>query len=292
MIAALRQRFSLTPEQRALLRGKLIEGRYTADELIAQLAPLARMDRLGDQGRNVGCGLLIALGVGLATSLFAAIAMDRPPTWLWGLAGVFGALIAGVAALRSALSGMDDRENYLREVALPFLAALRLDVPAGAALSVRIDFSPIQQQSKLACVDRPPLPPGFSKLVNSHYRNPWFSGSAPLAVGGRLHWRVTDLLRESSRTRRSASGKHKMKTKTKRKTRLDVTLSLPARRHAAADAADPRVAVHDRRVEVTLARRLSANGAPPNVAKALIDLVALAFGQFRPVSHPSTKAMP
>ena len=53
MIAALRQRFSLTAEQRALLKHKLIEGSFTAEDLIARLTPMARIDAVANLRKDM-----------------------------------------------------------------------------------------------------------------------------------------------------------------------------------------------------------------------------------------------
>jgi len=290
MFAALRKSFSLTAEQRALFKAKRIEGRFGPDDLIAKLKPLAEFDRIGDKGRSAGCGIIATLVLVAVVGGFLVLASDVSPVWFLGIVGTCLFFIVVVAVLNARLSRLDDQENYLRSVALPFLSALRQDLADGAELDVRIDFSRIKQKSKRDRVEKPPLPKGFSKLVNTYYKNPWFEGSAPLAIGGRVHWQVTDTLLESSRTKRGSSGKWKMKTKTKKTSRLDVKLALPARRYRAVSAGDPDVAIGDRRIEVALARKMASGESTP-VLDGLIDLVALAFNKVKPITA-NTEATP
>ncbi len=302
MIAALRQMFSLTAEQRAVFRRKVIEGKFTTGELTATLAPIARIDAVGDQGRKTGCGLLALLFIGLVVGLFLGLANDWSSQWFFGILVTFGLLFVLVMVLRLSLSAMDDPHNYLREVALPFLSGLSEDASPGKAFSVRMDFSPIKQKQKLDRVDKPPLPKGFTKLVNSYYKNPWFEGSAKLAIGGKLQWQVTDILCDSARTRRGSSGKYKIKNKSRIKTRLEVALMLPAARYEAVDAADPRVAMQGKWLAVTLAHkvlpqaesgssvRAATNCERANVVDELINLCALAFNKVKPIKTPSRGA--
>ena len=304
MIAALRQRFSLTAEQRALLKHKLIEGSFTAEDLIARLTPMARIDAVADQGRKTGCAWMVGLFIGLVVTFILVLVNDGASPWFKFILGGLAVLIVAVLLLRMSLSGMDDKENYLREVALPFLSAVQEDVREGKALAVRIDFSAIKQKSKLDRVEKPPLPRGHS-LVKTWYRNPWFEGSAPLAIGGKLGWQVTDLLCVIDRTKRGSSGKWKRKTKTKHKARLDVALSLPVSRYMAAEAADPSVVVDGKWIVVSLSHRvlpsaepgttvrgvrIGASGEPASVVDELIGLVALAFNKVKPINDSSRGA--
>lgn len=300
MFAALRHMLSLPAEQRALFRSKLVQGRYSIDQLIAMLTPLADADRIGDKGRASLrwwlLGLILALVLLPIGAAFASASAPSVAQALLIAAAVCAVLLAVMIVLHLWLGRFDDVENNLRNVALPFLTALRQDVPERAELDVRIDFSKAVQKSKLDRVDKPKRS-GYSKLVNSYYISPWFEGSAPLATGGRLRWRVTDHVLSSKRTRRSASGKYKMKTKQKRKSKLDVSLSRSARHYGAIDSFDRSVVSDGGRVEVRLDRKIALGDVSGRSSTALIDglidLTAQAFTKIRPLRHSTDSgAMP
>src|SRR5690606_14267915 len=241
-------------------RGRLVQGRYSIDQLIAMLTPLADADRIGDAGRASLRRRLFGSIFGIVLLLIgAAFASGNAPAFAQVLligAAVCAGLLVVLIVLHLWLGRFDDVENNLRNVALPFLTALKQDVDERAELDVRIDFSKAVQKSKLDRVDKP-VRSGYSKLVNRYYISPWFEGSAPLATGGRLRWRVTDHVLSSRRIRRSASGKYKVKTKQKRKSKLDVSLLRPARHYSAANPADPCIASDGGRVEARLERKIA-----------------------------------
>jgi hypothetical protein len=294
MFAALRHMLSLPAEPRAVFRSKLVQGRYPIDRLISLLTPLADADRIGDAGRaSLRRGLFGSFFGMVLLPLGAAFANGNAPAFAKVLligAAACAVVLVVLIALRLWLGRFDDVENNLRNVALPFLSALQEDVADHAELDVRIDFSRAVQKSKLDRVEKPARQ-GFNKLVNSYYISPWFEGSAPLATGGRLRWRVTDHVLSSQRTRRSASGKYKVKTKQKRKSKLDVSLLRPARHYGPSDPADPCIASDDGRVEARLDRKIAlayvSGQSSTALIDGLIDLTALAFTKIRPLRNSS-----
>jgi len=278
MLASLRHLQSLTPAQRALLRAKRVEGEYTIEALIDQLTPLAEFDALGDHGRTAwgrvaGSALLVAVLAGL-------IAFALPFTLL---ICVPAAIVAVIAFVKRKKLAQFDAANSLREVALPFLRMIALDMPPDGRLQVRIDFSDtVSAKNQLGKVDTQKA--HGTTVRTTRYRNDWFAGSTRLADGSQLRWQVDEALSVRERQRRNPRGKIKSKTKRTQRNRLRVLLSLSRRRYAAVNPADRSLALDARHIKVQLGQKLKAERPGPIAVDTLVHLVAAAYAKVRPLS--------
>lgn len=284
MFEGLRRAGKLSAEQRELLRRKHVEGEYEPTALVELLTGLAEFDRVGDASRsriNLWRGLsVVALFFGFVMGL-ALHPLFHVATAL----GLVGVVVFSILAAK--LRGLD--VNGYLDTALPFLRVLAQDMAPGAKLELRLYLGPATTKAHLVSEG-----PRRMRFVQGEkvdvYRHPWFSGAAPLATGGRLEWQDSDTTRVLTRTRRSASGKYKTKTKNKRRDLMRVRLTLPRRRYAAADPADPAVREDERHLRIdVVAKAKSSDGwpAPDESGRldALINLVAAAFSKARIATH-------
>jgi hypothetical protein len=100
-------------------------------------------------------------------------------------------------------------------------------VAPGAPLRLSADLRGGMIKEK--CTDeRKPSKGTFSypKIQETHYLDPWLSGSAALADGSTLRWKVVDRIRVRRITKRTARGKIKTKYKHKSRRMLEVSLGL------------------------------------------------------------------
>ncbi len=103
-------------------------------------------------------------------------------------------------------------------------------------LKLRIDLTGAQQPSKRVRASDPYKKGSYHKVVDTFYDDPWLKGVAHFADGADVEFTITDHMRASSKTKRSASGRTKLKTKRKKKTELSVVLTAPARNYAVTSA--------------------------------------------------------
>jgi hypothetical protein len=182
-----------------------------------------------------------------------------------------------------------DVPNGLRWFAVPLTLILREDQDPEKPLALKLDLTgPIQQQ-KLANRGAPYKQGAYHSVVDSFYEDTWLEGHAHFADGADVHFVVTDHVRSSSKTKRSASGKTKRKTKNKKKSELSVTLSVPKRNYAPVAGATGRdvpkqsVKAGDSRTVVKLAGTTvqpSADAVPP--IRMLLELISGAYERVEP----------
>ena len=292
MIATLRRLRSLTPAQRLLIRSRRIEGDYTPAELITLLRPLAAFDHGNDRARGKSGCLIVLIVLALFGLLFLADAVATPV--LLSIAGVLIVLGAVLVTIELRLRSLDISNN-LRTVALPFLALLREDMARGSTVNVRIDLaSPTDKAKRVRSL--PPYKRGsYYKIIDTLYRDAWFSGHCRLADGSNLHWDVVDTLLESRRTKRNPRGKIKTKTKHRKNSRLGVSVALPLAQYRLADgpvggeATRMTTRSDDRRVHVKLVRKVKSRSNDPLDVAALVDLVSTAYRRARPANEETRR---
>ena len=239
---------ALTAEQQAIVEGHQVVGQHSPDEWLALLGPVAGFDRLVEAVRKGGDG--------------------------------------GFWARRYARKR--DVPNALRSFVVPLLPILREDHDPEVPLKLRIDLTGAQQPSKLLRVSDAYKKGAYHKVVDTFYDDPWLKGIAHFADGADLEFTVTDHLRASSKTKRSASGRTKLKTKRKKKTELNVVLTAPARNYAltSASARDvPKASVKPGENRTVV--KLSGTVEQPNVDAVpvvgmLLELIAGAYERVEP----------
>jgi hypothetical protein len=181
-----------------------------------------------------------------------------------------------------------DVPNGLRWFAVPLTLILREDQDPEHPLKLRIDLSGPLQPQKVVTTSPSYQKGAYHKVVDTFYADPWLEGHAHFADGADVHFTVTDHVRSSSKTKRSASGKTKRKTKTKKKSELSVTLSVPTRNYAAAPSGGRDVPKHSiKQGESKTTVKLSGTMVQPNAdavppIRMLLELISGAYERVEP----------
>ena len=185
-----------------------------------------------------------------------------------------------------------DVPDELRDFALPLVSVLREDHDPDAQLELKIDMTGFDHKDKLARTGNPYNQGAYHTIVDSFYADPWLEGTAKFVDGATVKFSAIDHVRSSRKTKRSASGRTKIKVKRKKKIEFAVTVTLPARNYAVAEAphstpvpgikkasVDPK----DEKTIVSLSRVLY----PPEfdslpTLEMMLDLIGAAYGQVDP----------
>jgi len=283
MFEALKARRSLSPEQRSLLETKQLAGEYEPGALVALLRPIAEYDRLSDKARTpMGCSTA-ALFV-LSFVLLIVSANVSPFLLPLPLAALVGAIWLLVTVLKMKKL---DLSNNFRQVAMPLFAVLREDMEPGAAVNVRLDLSPPTAKAKKTGTGKPYDVPGYRKVVDTTYLDPWFGGGARLADGCVLQWTVTDDVVASERTKRTARGKIKTKTKHRKLTTIAVDVALPKKEYAVAalpaeGGEKVKVKEGEKRTSLHLEKKVKSKSLDPIDPGEILATIAEAYRRVRP----------
>ncbi len=279
---------ALTPEQKAILKAKNLEGSFTPRAALELLKPVGEFDRLSDTSR-VGIGCWSAVFFVLAVVCVIVTANGVLP-WFLGVPVLLGLVGAAIYFLVTVIRlSKHDLSNNFRQIALPFFAILKEDMERSEAMQVRLDLSsPTLATKKTGSSDAYALG-AYHKVIDHWYRDAWFEGSAWLADGSSVGWSVVEEITESKRTKRNARGKYKMKTKYRKVCHLAVEVTLPKKEYSVAalpPPADAKVKVKggEKRVTLRLASKVKIKANEPWDVRELVDLVAEAFRRARPAS--------
>jgi hypothetical protein len=181
-----------------------------------------------------------------------------------------------------------DVPNGLRNFALPLLPILREDHDPDAPLTLKLDLTGAQQRRKEIRSSSPYKAGAYHKIVDTFYEDPWIECQARFVDGADVHFAITDHVRSSRKTKRSASGRIKTKNKTKKKTEVSVSVSLPARNYAAGTTAARHVPkesikAQENRTTVKLSGTVQSGSADytPGI-EHLLELLAAAYERVDP----------
>jgi hypothetical protein len=283
MFEAFRARARLSPSDRSVFDTKLIEGTFSAADLLSQLdtqLELARLRRRSAESLNqtiVLCWVFAALTLVLGFLL--------GPVWLLLPASmVFCALVLALVRWRLRRFMLPAQPSA---TAFPFLTALKHDLADSAMLRVRLDLSSPIAKTKREHVSEP-YTKNFYRAVDTTYRDAWFEGEARLADGCQLCWSVTDLLRVHVRTKQRRSGRTKSKTRYFKASHIEISVSFPTKLYRVQEVpavARQKVSMRqgEKRCTLTVKRVVKRRSADPLEPRQLLDTVAVAFRAARPV---------
>lgn len=286
MFGALRVLGQLSPAQRTMLTQKRFVGEFTPEALLDQMRALAAFDRSGDAERKKAGGWAIAAFLQVAIGAIAALFFGR---WLllYSLAMALAGIVLAVVWYRLRLM---DISNNLGEVALPFLAILKQDMRPDQTLAVDIDLSSPTLARKRQDVSPAYKRGAYTKIVDTSYADPWFSGSARLADATVLRWRVVDRIIMSKRTKRNARGKYKMSTRHAKRSLVAVAVALSRKSYAIAAPERPAhakvaVAAGAKNNTIRIARKIKSKSLDPLSPDVLINLVSEAYRRAVPAAR-------
>ena len=222
--------YSLSAEQKQLLKSKQIYGEHTPDKWLQLLTPVARYDVEGDKARGWGCGLSIA---GLIISIISiplmsiVIGFVTLPIALLMLIGGF--------IVYYFLKGYDLPGQNLSKTVIPMLMILREEMEDNEKLKLRLDLRGFETAEKKTGESKPYQKGAYHNVIDYYYRDHWMEGQATLGDGTRIRWSLYDLARNSKKTKRTPRGKTKTKTKTKNRSYIAMQIGMKNEKYALQD---------------------------------------------------------
>jgi hypothetical protein len=279
---------TLAPRQRQILEAKRVADRLGARAWLDLLVPLARFDVAGDRARASSKAWMVRGLVGAFLGIFVVAMSGGSPL---AVPVPVTSLALGIGAgLRYRKLLKIDLSNNLSRLVVPLLRVLDEETSAGSPVALDLDLRPANIPDKLERTENPPPVRGYFDMVERHYRDPWMTGKAELAVGARLEWTVVDEVVELQRKSRSASGKTKTKTKYKKRSLMAVEISLPDAQYAVGPASGDspdgqkvRLKSTEKRQTFKVAQVVKVSSLEPPHVALLLDLVAVAFRRATPV---------
>jgi hypothetical protein len=279
---------SLTADQRAVVRDKVVEGDRTPDAWLELLAPLAAFDADTDRARGRAGGWLA--GVAIIGFILAIVAVAIEPI---AGAAVAAAVIVVCVVLWSAYrraKKMDLADAPLA-FTVPLIPILREDADPDEPVHMRLDLGGYQAGGKQKGQSEPYKKGSYYKIVDTYFEDPWLDGHIRFVDGTDLRFNVTDQVTSQRKTKRNPRGKIKTKTKVKKRTTIQLVAAFPAKNYkqGEAKAAAPegvrkeRVQPGDGRTTVRLASVAKLTGTDSAVdPRMFIDLVARAYQKVAP----------
>ncbi|PYQ50643.1 MAG: hypothetical protein DMF59_10365 [Acidobacteria bacterium] len=265
----------LSPEQQRLAQSMLINVNRPIDDVLALLRGLSALDqeltaRRKNASKILGVSIVIVfIGLILARKSFGGAHFAHYIVVALTVAAVIAAIASAVMYKRLKKADLTDD---LTNSAIPFLTLLREDMNSGGTIHVKIDLRSAAINEKKVKENRP-KDPRFTKIIESFFVNPWFSGNVVLADGTRLDWEVIDKLLQRVRTKRNPRGKYKTKTKEKWHVVGGVTVAFPTKQYAVADAS-----ADEKRHTIKLKRKVKTDSKGSSAFDVLVDMIAEAYG--------------
>ncbi len=213
MIEAFTTLFSLSAEQKKLLKEKQIQDERTPEEWIKLFTTIADFDKKRDRGQGWGCGCIIA-GFILTIISFPLIAVY---VGILTLPVAILMLIIGLIAY-FFLKGYDVPGEKLTNFILPILKVLQEDMDPNEKLKLKLDLRGFEVAEKKTGESQKYDKGVYYNCIDFYYRDHWMQGEAVLLDGTQLVWNIYDLVRNTRKTKRNYRGKIKTKTKPKHKT--------------------------------------------------------------------------
>lgn len=261
----------MTAEGLRVAESKRLQANRPADEIIELIRGLVHFDA-ETATKRTKAGLFSALSFVAAIICFVlSMNLDGGSAAMRVLAVLFVVAFIGWIVMYARLRAQDLSDN-LTITAAPFLAILREDIRPGEPLHVDIDLRPWKIDEKKKTESAPYQKGQYYKVIDRLYVDPWFSGSASLADGTKLRWRIVDHVLEKTGRKKNRRGKIKSKTKVKRKRVAVVTLSFPDKAYAVTDATE--VQRDAKRSTITLARKQKSAGEETSALDLLVDVIA------------------
>ena len=263
---------TMTAEQLRIAQTKRLDVNRPANEVLELMRGLAQFDAYtAARRKKAGCSIPLAILAAIASFVVSGLTFGAVKTAMLVLGALCAAAAVAAIVLYRRLRAQDLSDN-LTLTAAPFIALLSEDIRAGDPLHVDIDLRPWAIPEKKKKESEPYKKGPYYKVIDRLYVDPWFSGSAVLADGTKLRWRVVDHMLEKTGNKRNPRGKIKQKTKVKRKTVAVVTLAFPTKEYAVQDAAD--VERDGKRATMTLARKHKSAGEEAAALDLLVDIIA------------------
>ncbi|MEO5929814.1 MAG: hypothetical protein ABIR47_07770, partial [Candidatus Kapaibacterium sp.] len=206
--------FSLSSEQRSLVRTKRINATHTPDEWIALLGTVANLDRSVEQLRRIA-GWSVFLSIVIC--LIAGMGLHSAP-----LLFLFAALAVAALAVYF-FARHNDLSNNLRKFILPMITLMREDIDRDGALTLRLNLSdPMTKEFQTGSET-------LRTRLNTEqttFQITWMEAETVLADDSTLELTIADQIRQRKTTKRNARGKVKVKFKYRVRHLIDVRIGF------------------------------------------------------------------
>jgi hypothetical protein len=270
----------LGPEEKQLLKDKVVSMNRPIDELLKAFRAIGEYDRQADKARGqFGCGgaLLIVLSIPLAI-----VAVNISPL-LFILPVVAIAAAVWLITTWKKMAGLD-LSNNLRDFVVPVLTIFREEVDTAEPMQVKLDLRPATCPEKKKSEQQLPVTKPVTKMVESTFLDEWFQAEARLATGGRVRWNIADEIRERSRTKRNPRGKYKTKVKYRKRTDIDVALSLLKQDWVidSTPAPDVKIGGDEKKSVIRVSRVVETDSLAAIEPAAFLDVVGAAYRRAKP----------
>lgn len=217
---------ALSKSDRRFISSQQIKGEYTAAQWLNQLSRLARYDSELDKLRFTLeiISWLSVLFLFLGVFFIVFIVPVFPIMTIIGLGMVVLFVTILITSLIFNLSlKTKDIDNRLREPVLPLLTLLSEDSKQNSRVRVKLDLTGSLDNQKM--LSKVKVQKTLPKIVESHYRDPWFEAYMQLCDDSQLRFEITTYVRKRDITKRNQRG-NKTKHVTKYKVRHAITCSL------------------------------------------------------------------
>ena len=222
---------SRTAESAVLKRE--VFGRLKLDKWLKILKELAGYDEAGDFLRARCKKRAVTFGVALVPLLFFLFMWGGDKEfWVPGAVLGTGVLIAGgllvYCLIRNRRLKDLDLSNDFRTVLVPFLTAIREDVPSKDKIKLKLDLTGPSKAKVIRKLE--PVQRGGKKVQETVYSDRWCNMEAPLAAGNRITLDILNIYRRYKISGSNPGGKHKWKTKWKKLVVVRASMSSVAGR--------------------------------------------------------------
>lgn len=275
-------------------------GRLKLVRWLKILRELARYDEAGDLQRARLKKTAVISGVALVPLgiLLAFLAGEEEP---WFVSAVLGAAMLTAAILliyclvrNKRLTNLD-LANDFRKVLIPFLTAIREDVPSKDKIKLKLDLAG-PTDSKAIRKGAPTHRDG-KKIQETVYSDSWCHLEASLVTGSRITLDISNLYTRRKVTSKNPRGKYKLKVKWKKLVVARAGMSPDMERYAFDPVAVERKAGEGelklkKRVEgpsaaLKMKRKFKSAGSPPSESiqpKEILGMFLRLESLMRPVS--------
>lgn len=249
----------LSKTAEAAVLSRRLQGRFSLNRWLRILKELARYDEAGDllraqaRKRATVCGMFLFLAL-FAIFLSVVFGLNTTAVLLGGVALIAVALLV-TFLVRSRRLGKLDLADDFRTVLIPFLVAIREDVPAGHKVKLSLDLAGPTEAKRVREGDLPPQ--RDKKRRETVFSDPWCHLEAPLVLGSQIELDIVNVYTRRDIRWKTSRGKHKRKLKWKKRVVVRAGLHPDARRFAF----DPAAATKSGMGAVRLSKRLEGESA-------------------------------
>ncbi|MDW3193562.1 MAG: hypothetical protein R8G66_14400 [Cytophagales bacterium] len=211
-------RASLTPDQLAFYKQKIISDTRKVKEWVSFFKNLTLLDKLDDLNHTIFKWITITGIVGIIGSIIFMVVQKE--NWIIALIGLSIA-ITGFGFWRIRKLDEEDLNNYLRLFFFPILQVLMDKAGGNARLAATLDF----RDSRDTSPRRSTVMGGREQKL---YSPTYILARTQLLDGVKLNFAMQDEIKDQNWTKTNYRGKVKYKSKTKTTHHLLIRMSFPA----------------------------------------------------------------